>query len=140
VKLFFDVNIVLDVLTNREPWVTDSATTLSLLDHDEIDGFIAAHTVTTLHYLMGRHLDRERANAAMLDLLNLFHIVPVDETTLAKALSITAPDFEDAVQAVCALNIGADYVVTRNASDFHGLGLHALTPTELLALLRTIGE
>ena len=76
----------------------------------------------------------------MKDLLNLFNIVPVDETTLAKALSITAPDFEDAVQAVCALNIAADYLVTRNARDFHGLGLHALTPSELLALLRTIGE
>ncbi|MEO5511203.1 MAG: PIN domain-containing protein [Longimicrobiales bacterium] len=139
-KLFFDVNVILDVLTSREPWVAESAATLSLLDGDDVQGFIAAHTVTTLHYLTGRHLDRQRANAAMLDLLNMFRIVPVEKNTLLQALSITAPDFEDAVQAVCAMNIGADYLITRNARDFHSLGLQALSPAEFLALFRSSAE
>lgn len=91
--------------------------------------------MTTLHYLTARYLDRDRANAAMLDLLNLFEIAPVDESALLQALTITAPDFEDAVQAVCALRSAADYLVTRNARDFQGLGLPVLTPAELLALL-----
>jgi len=135
VRLFFDVNVVLDVLTARKPWAADSGTAMSLLESPEVDGWIAAHTVTTLHYLTSRHLDRDRANAAMLDLLNLFSIATVDESALLQALSITAPDFEDAVQAVCALRVGADYFITRNAKDFRGLGLHVLTPSELLALL-----
>ncbi len=134
-KLFYDVNVVLDVLTNREPWVAESAACLSLLEREGVEGFIAAHTVTTLHYLTGRHLDRQRANTAMLDLLNMFHIASVEKNTLLQALSVTGPDFEDAVQAVCAMNVGADFLVTRNARDFQGLGLQALSPAELLALL-----
>ena len=136
-KLFFDINVVLDVLTARSPWVADSAAALSLLDADEVEGVIAAHTVTTLHYLTFRHLRHEQANAALLDLLSLFTVAPVDEATLLKALTIKTPDFEDAVQAVCAINADVDYFITRNAKDFAGLGLQVLTPAELLAVLRS---
>ena len=136
-KLFFDINVVLDVLTGRKPWAADSAAALSLLDVDEIQGLIAAHTVTTLHYLTFRHLPAGKAKAALLEVLGMFAIASVDEATLLKALTVTAPDYEDAVQAVCAINEGADYFITRNTKDFAGLGLQVLTPAELLALLRS---
>jgi predicted nucleic acid-binding protein len=137
VKLFFDINVVLDVLTGRKPWAADSAAALSLLDVDEIQGLIAAHTVTTLHYLTFRHLPPGKANAGVLEVLGMCAIAAVDEATLLKALTVTAPDYEDAVQAVCAINEGADYFITRNTKDFAGLGLQVLTPAELLALLRS---
>jgi predicted nucleic acid-binding protein len=137
VKLFFDINVVLDVLTGRTPWAADSAAALSLLDVDGIQGLIAAHTVTTLHYLTFRHLPPRKANAGLLEVLGMFAIASVDEATLLKALTVTAPDYEDAVQAVCAINEGADYFITRNTKDFAGLGLQVLTPAELLALLRS---
>jgi hypothetical protein len=44
-------------------------------------------------------------------------------------------DFEDAIQAASAERIGADYVVTRNTSDFASLGEPCVTGEELLALL-----
>ena len=55
-RLFLDINVVLDVLTRREPWWRDSAAVLSLLEADEVSGMIAAHSVTTLHYLCAKHL------------------------------------------------------------------------------------
>jgi hypothetical protein len=93
--------------------------------------------VTTLHYLTFRHLPPRKANAGLLEVLGMFAIASVDEATLLKALTVTAPDYEDAVQAVCAINEGADYFITRNTKDFAGLGLQVLTPAELLALLRS---
>lgn len=35
---------------------------------------------------------------------------------------------EDAVQAACALKIGADAMVTRDAAGFEGLAVPVLTP------------
>jgi predicted nucleic acid-binding protein len=137
VKLFFAVNVVLDVLTGRTPWAADSAAALSLIDSSDVEGLVAAHTITTLHYLTNRHLDRQRANSAVADLMTLFSITPVDEAALLQALSIPAADFEDAVQAACALRAGADRFITRNPRDFRGLGLLVLTPAELLALRAT---
>src|SRR5690606_23038459 len=69
-RLFLDINVILDVLADREPWVEDSAAVLSLLDDGDIEGLVAAHSVTTLCYLTSKHLGHKRAVAALIDLLD----------------------------------------------------------------------
>jgi hypothetical protein len=44
-------------------------------------------------------------------------------------------DFEDAVQAACALKVGADYIITRNEKDFQGLPIGARSPGSILPLI-----
>jgi len=56
VKLFIDTNVVLDVLAQREPWFDDSARLLAHIEQGSASGHIAAHTLTTLHYLLAKHL------------------------------------------------------------------------------------
>ena len=107
-KLFLDTNVLLDVLAQREPWVQDSATLLALIDSGKIRGFVSAHTITTLHYLLSKHLSRERATAALVELIGLISIATVDALVIQKGLSLGWHDFKDAVQAVCALEIEAD--------------------------------
>jgi len=55
--------------------------------------------------------------------------------SLGHAAALSLRDFEDAVQAVCALKIGADYIVTRDERDFQGLAVPARSPGFVLALL-----
>src|SRR5690606_14288554 len=81
-RLFLDINVVLDVLANREPWVEDSAAILTLFDRVEIEGLIAAHSVTTLYYLASKHLGHQAAVAALIDLLEHLSITPLDEDIL----------------------------------------------------------
>jgi hypothetical protein len=45
VRLFFDLNVVLDVLARRQPWFEHSAAVLSLVDDPETEGYVAAHSV-----------------------------------------------------------------------------------------------
>jgi predicted nucleic acid-binding protein len=132
VKLFFDTNVVLDVLTRREPWTHDSAALLSLVDKNQIQGFVAAHTITTLHYLLSRHISREKASTTLTELVSLVKIAAVDDSVIRKALSLGWQDFEDAVQGVCALEEGADYFVTRNPRDFSALTIPVVNPSEAL--------
>lgn len=49
------------------------------------------------------------------------------------ALALEWPDFEDALQAACALHAGADAIATRNVRGYRELPLDVLTPAELLA-------
>jgi predicted nucleic acid-binding protein len=135
VKIFVDVNVILDVLADREPWVDDSAAVLSLLELDGLDGVVAAHSITTLYYLTTKHLSRKKATASIVDLLKLVSVAPVTQDVLLKALSLGWSDFEDAVQGVCALDAGADYIITRDAGVFDSLSIPALTPAEFLALI-----
>jgi predicted nucleic acid-binding protein len=134
-RLFLDINVVLDVLADRDPWVTHSAAVLSLLDADEVEGLIAAHSVTTLYYLTSKHLGHKRAVAALIELLEHLSVTPLNEDVLLRALSLGWADVEDAVQAISAQRGKADYLVTRNPSDFEAASVPVLTPKQLLATL-----
>ena len=61
--------------------------------------------------------------------------IPVGGADFLQALLLGIDDFEDAVQTIAALQIGADYLVTRNGRDFNGEFVEIRTPGELVALL-----
>lgn len=138
-RLFLDINVVLDVLADREPWVADSAAVLSLLEESDVEGLVAAHSFTTLFYLASKHLGRERAVAVLLDLLDHVQVTPLDQDLLLRAMTLGWDDVEDAVQSLSAQRARADYLVTRNPTDFASAVPSVVTPTELLAILRAEG-
>jgi predicted nucleic acid-binding protein len=136
VRILFDVNVVLDVLLDRAEWVAESAALLDLAERGKVNGYVAGHTVTTVHYIVARTAGRRKAVTAVTDLLRILHVVPIAEADFAQALALGFADFEDAVQAAAALKIGADYVATRNVSDFKASPVKARSPGELLALMK----
>jgi len=136
-RLFIDTNVILDVLTDREPWFEDSAAVLSLVDAPGVEGLVAAHTVTTLFYLTSKSLGRQRAASVLLDLLDHVKVTPLDQDLLLRALSLGWDDVEDAVQGISAQRAQADYLVTRNPSDFPSTAVSVVTPQQLLAILAT---
>lgn len=135
-RLFLDANVVLDVLTGREPMVRDSAAVLTYIDEGHAKGLVAAHTVTTIHYLLAKYSGQAKAAAAIVDLMNLVKVAPVDHEVILQALSLGWRDFEDAVQGAAAVRAKATHLITRNSRDFSALTLPVLSPGEFLALVR----
>lgn len=133
-RLLLDVNVVIDLLADREPFAESAAAVMARIETGAEIGLLAAHTVTTVFYLLDRHLGRERAQRATMDLLRLFQVVAVDHDRLLHALAMNWNDFEDAVQAACAAKARADYILTRNKQDFRGAEVEILSPAEFLAL------
>jgi predicted nucleic acid-binding protein len=134
-RLFFDINVALDVMADREPWVEDSAAVLSLLDKPGFQGLLAAHSVTTLYYLASKHLGHRPAAGALINLLEHLSVTPLDQDLLLRALSLGWDDVEDAVQGIYAERAEADYLVTRNPTDFAAASVAVVTPRQLLATL-----
>jgi predicted nucleic acid-binding protein len=129
-----DVNVVLDVLGEREPYVDEAQSVLAKIEAGQLEGLLAAHTVTTLHYLLAKHTGKARARRTLAALMQIVSIVPVDEDRIRYALALDWPDFEDAVQASCAEKAKADFIVTRDKRGFRGALVSVVTPGELLAL------
>jgi len=96
---------------------------------------MAAHTATTLFYLIAKDRSPDQARAMLTDLMQFLPIAPVDQATIEEALNLPCRDFEDAVQMVAALHYGAQYVVTRNVEGYQAGPLPALRPAEFLTLL-----
>jgi predicted nucleic acid-binding protein len=133
-RILVDANVALDVLAKREPHYATSAAVWALAEQGKVEGLLAAHTVTTLHYLVAKHLDRQQANVTITKLLQVFDVAAVDQDVLLKALTLSWQDFEDAVQMAAAFKAKVDYLVTRNPKDFKDKLVRVLQPGDLLAL------
>jgi predicted nucleic acid-binding protein len=130
-QVLIDLNVILDVLQRREPFYEMSARVLASVETRRITGWVAAHSLTTLFYLLSKHRSVDQARVALTELLNLLSVAPVDHAVIEQTLNLPYQDFEDAVQMMAAVQIGADYVITRNPRDYRPGPL----PAELLALL-----
>ena len=134
-KLLIDINIILDLLLAREPWAEEAALLLSAVEAGRAQGFAAGHSVTTVHYIVAREADRRVASQRVGDLLRIVDIVPLDRHDFAQALLLEMKAFVDAVQAIAALKIGADYIVTRNSRDYRSVEIPGASAGAVLAAL-----
>ena len=134
-KLLIDINVVLDVILARQPWVGDAARLLAEIEQGTAQGYIAGHTLTTVHYIVAKEKGRQAAATAVTDLLRILDVVPLEAADFHQAVVLGLADFEDAVQAAAGLKVGVDYLVTRNEKDFRGAPLDARPPAVILALL-----
>ena len=135
-KVLIDIYVVLDVALNREPWVYEAGPLLTAAEEGRIEAYVSAHTVTTIYYLVAKAKDRTAAATAVSDLLRIVRVVPAGTADFQQALVLGIADFEDAVQVASGMNIGADYLVTRNEEDFRAAPIAIRTPAEVLALLQ----
>ena len=134
-RVLLDINVVLDVLASREPFADDAEAVLRHVEAGSIEGLVAAHTITTLHFLLAKNIGKAKARKVLTDLLHVVGVVPVDEDRVRHALALNWADFEDAVQAACAEKAEADYLVTRDKKGFRQSPVKTVTPAELLALI-----
>lgn len=134
-KLLLDINILLDVILQRNPWAKPAASLLSKVERGEVQGYVPGHTLTTVHYVVSRATDRHVAAAAVTDLLRFLEVVPIEKVDFSQALVLPMEDFEDAVQAAAALKVGVDYIVTRDEKGFGRLSIPSVNPGEILSLL-----
>jgi len=134
-RALLDVNVILDVMQQRRPFYDDSAAVLAAAEAGRLSGLVAAHSVTTLFYLLSKYGSSDQARVHTVDLLTVMEVAPVDRHVIDDALALPYADLEDAVQMAAARRAGAGYLVTRDRTGYAAGPLPALTPAELLALL-----
>ena len=117
--------------------MSDAVELLAEIERETAEGYVAAHAITTVYYVVAKAKGREVATMATSDVLRLLTVVPTDAGDFQRALSMDLIDFEDAVQSACALKIGANFVITRNAADFHGAPVTVRSAGEVLAIVRS---
>ena len=116
-RLLLDLNIVLDVVLDRAE-AASAARLWAALERGKGRGYIPAHGVTTIFYLVSRAQGAAFARRATDGILRTFAVASVDEKVLRRALSLAWPDFEDAVCACAAELCGCDAIVTRDPKGF----------------------
>jgi len=76
-KVLFDLNIILDVLQKREAFYDFSARSLARAETGDIQGWLAAHSISTLFYLIARDQSPEQARVAVTSMLQFLKYAAV---------------------------------------------------------------
>jgi predicted nucleic acid-binding protein len=133
--VLLDTNVLLDVLLDRHPNSIASGAIWTAAEEGRIRGFIAAHAVTTIHYLARKQLGTQAAQRIVASLLRTLSAAPVDQSVLEAAMTMKGSDFEDNVSAAAGQLAGCEAIVTRDPKGFQGSRLRVLKPEALLAML-----
>ena len=127
-RVLFDTDVVLDFLLERQPFFSDATLALNIISQGRAVGFISAHSVTTLFYLLSRKVVPEKAKEIIGDLLKTLSVVAVTDKIIKQALASKFKDFEDAVGHYAALEEKMSMIVSRNIKDYSKSDIPVILP------------
>lgn len=133
-RLFFDINVILDILTNREPYCFASSKLYQHVEEGEHTGLLSVLSLGTIYYLLEDQLGASKAIELVKILRDVLEFVEAPTKTANLAIDAGWRDFEDALQYFSALHGKADCVITRNPRNFKKSELPVFTPEEFLEL------
>ncbi|MBD1364121.1 PIN domain-containing protein [Mucilaginibacter sp. ZT4R22] len=135
--VFMDTNVVIDFLTNRQPFVLDAAKLFDMAVKEKIKIYISALSYGNIHYVVKRSFGNNMAISLLNELAEMTEIVDVTKSIIRQSLKTDFKDYEDAIQYYCALSVeDISLIVTRDTKDFKKSTLAILTPAEAFAALR----
>ncbi len=131
--VLIDTNIILDILIKRMPFYESSNRVLSYCASGKLKGYIALHSISNIFYILRKYFSTDERRRLILGILDFLQITNATHEGVKRALNRNDFfDFEDCLQDECARRIFADYIITRNISDFSKSHIPAITPADFL--------
>ncbi len=133
-RVFVDANVWVDLMLERQPFLNQSVTMMSIVMDNNWRFGISSVSIVTAHFICH---DRNKMPIAELKRkLSYFEsymdICTVSSDEIINAYNSDWNDFEDCVQYHTAKEWCADCIVTRNPRDFSKSELEILTPDEFI--------
>ncbi len=130
-KIYFDTNIVLDLLDENRPFRDHSMKLWNLVALYEIDIFISEDILSTVYYI---HKNKQQVLEFFKSIQPIWNIVPFGKDVITQAIEISLEqniDFEDTLQCLCAKENGCDFLIS-NDGKFYDCGVDIITSEEFL--------
>lgn len=134
--ILVDTNIIIDIFLKREPYAGEARTIITKCANREIIGYLAAHSIPNIFYILRKAYSQEERRKLIRNLCDIFRISDLNIEKIMSAIDNEEfIDFEDCLQEECAVEIVADYIVTRNPKDYKGSRIKVIEPSEFIKLL-----
>lgn len=131
-KLFVDTDIILDLLSRREPFYEHAAILFSSADRNEISLHVSALSFANLNYILSKQYSAGQARKLLLRFKTLVSVLAVTNKILDLALASDFKDFEDALQYQTAIENNIKILITRNLKDFKTADIPIMTAEQFL--------
>ena len=134
-RILIDTNVLLDYLLTREPFYEDAKNVILSCVEGKTKGCIAAHSIPNMFFILRKDYNAKERREVLTNLCSIFDVEGIDKAKLLAGLeNEDFSDFEDCLQMECAKAYGAEYIVTRNVSDYAQSEVKAITPKDYLKL------
>ena len=132
-KVFIDTNIVIDLLSKREPFYDESANLFSLADKKIIELSTSSLTIANTNYILLRQTNSKNAKEILRKLRLIVKVLSLDDKIIGVALNDNSfSDFGDGLQYFTAIENNQDLIITRNLKDFKASKLPVMTARQFL--------
>ena len=135
-KLFIDTDVILDFLTDRQPFSDNATYIFTLIDNQKVIGCTSSLTFSNLYYILRKYSSHKKVISKLEELSRFINILQVDDKIISSALSSDFKDFEDAIQYFTAqTSKKIDLIITRNIRDYRDSELPVMTPETFIKTL-----
>ena len=132
-KVFVDTNIVIDLLSKREPFYDESADLFSLADKKVIELHISSLTIANTSYTLLQQINSKKAKEILRKLRLIVNVLALDNKIIGLTLNDDSfSDFEDGLQYYTAIENDQDLIITRNLKDFKASKLPVMTAKQFV--------
>ncbi len=132
-RLFWDTNVMLDLLGEREPFYLSAAKIATLADKRSLQIVVSSLSYATISYFLTKYYGLEKTKEKLRKFKVISEISALDEVIIEKGLNSDFSDFEDALQYFCAWQSSCDIIITRNGKDFKKSAIPVMSPDEFLS-------
>ena len=131
-RIFYDTNVILDLLANRPGFADDAEKAIDYASHDGNKGLVSALTVCDIVYILRKSMSRDEVGRQIKALQVVLEIIDITGRSVINAFDVAVLDYEDTVQYLNATTANADVIVTRDKNGFAGADIRVCTPREFL--------
>lgn len=131
-KVFLDTDVILDLLTEREPHFETAVELFLQIQDKTIQAYTSPVIIANIFYILNKHLGREKAIKSIIKLKSLVKVLNCGDRVIELALSSDFKDFEDSIQYYTALENNIDILITRNVKDYKTANITISTPLEYI--------
>lgn len=140
IKVFFDANIMIDVIGRREQFCMPSLQIMSLADRGLIRVYVSAMSYATASFILRRDNKELDIIKEFAKFMKITTATLVDGSTIEQSVESKFKDFEDAMQYFSAKHENIDYIITRNKKDFTASDIPVFEPQEFVDYLLKTGD
>lgn len=138
IHLFLDTNVVIDFLTDREPFSHLAGKLFDYSVKGEVKLYLSVVSYSNIYYVVKKVSSHKEAIRILNRLEEMTEIIDTTSSTIESALKSEFKDFEDAIQYFSAkLNSNINGIVTRNRGDFKHSSISIMTPEEAVKFVES---
>lgn len=136
-RALIDTNVLLDYFGRREPFFSACEKLCAMQAFGDIELWAAPQSYADVFYILRKTISSADLQSAFIESLNFINVCKVSHEEVAEASRRSWDDYENCLIALCAENIDADYLLTRDEDGFQAAKMPVFSPAEFFAMLES---